>query len=58
MVLRKKRERTRFSLFLKAFTIGIDLYPTLGDFTVKNAKCRKEICMSRNDMWWAADTHN
>ena len=43
MVLRKKGDG--FLLFLKAFSWETDLYVTLGDFTVKNAKLGREICI-------------
>ena len=45
MVLRKKKKTDRFLLFLKAFSWETDLWVTLGDFTVKNAKLRREICI-------------
>ena len=35
----------RFLLFLKAFSWETDLWVTLGDFTVKNAKLGREICI-------------
>ena len=35
----------RFLLFLKAFSWETDLLVTLGDFTVKNAKLDREICI-------------
>ena len=34
-----------FLLFLKAFSWETDLWVTLGDFTVKNAKLGREICI-------------
>ena len=43
IVLRKKGDG--FLLFLKAFSWETDLCVTLGDFTVKNAKLEKEICI-------------
>ena len=52
-----------FLLFLKAFSWETDLWVTLGDFTVKNAKFGRDICatenqLSKNEMWCAADNHN
>ena len=44
VVLHKKKP-TGFFLFLKAFSWETDLWVTLGDFTVKNAKLGKEICI-------------
>ena len=43
IVLRRKGDE--FLLFLKAFASETDLRVTLGDFTVKNAKLGKEICI-------------
>ena len=45
MVLQKKKKKKAmvFLLFLKAFSWETDLWVTLGDFTVKNAKLGREI---------------
>ena len=43
IVLRKKGYR--FLLFLKAFSWETDLWVMLGDFTVKNAKLGREVCI-------------
>ena len=43
IVLRNKCDG--FLLFLKAFSWETDLWVTLGDFTVKNPKLRREICI-------------
>ena len=43
IVVRKKGDG--FLLFLKAFSWETDLLVTLGDFTVKNAKLGREICI-------------
>ena len=51
-------------LFLKAFSWETDLWVTLGDFKVKNAKLGRETCiltenrLSRNEMLCVADNHN
>ena len=42
VVLKKKRQ---VRLFLKAFAWETDLWVTLGDLTVKNAKLGMEICI-------------
>ena len=42
IVLRKKKA-TGLLVFLKAFSWETDLWVTLGDFKVKDAKFRKEI---------------
>ena len=42
---KKKKKRGGFLLFLKAFSWETDLWVTLGDFTVKNAKSGREICI-------------
>ena len=34
-----------FLLFLKSFSLETDLWVTLGDFAVKNAKLGREICI-------------
>ena len=44
IVLRGKKA-DGFLLFLKAFSWETDLRVTLGDFTVKNAKLGREICI-------------
>ena len=44
IVLRKKKGN-RVLLFLKAFSWETDPRVTLGDFTVKNAKLGREICI-------------
>ena len=43
IVLRKKADW--FSLFSKAFSWETDLWVTLGDFAIKNAKLGREICI-------------
>ena len=43
IVFRKKGNR--FLLFLKAFSWETDLWVKLGDFKVKSAKLRREICI-------------
>ena len=50
-------------LFLKAFSWETDLWVTLGELTVKNAKFGREIfikCtgnrLDRNEIWYAEDT--
>ena len=43
IVLQKKANR--FLLFLKAFSRETDLKVRLGDFTVRNVKLGREICM-------------
>ena len=58
----KNKKGDGFLLFLKAFSWETNLWVTLGDFTVKNAKLGKEICISWkskswNEMWCAADNH-
>ena len=42
-VLREKGDG--FLVFLKAFSWETDLWVTQGDFTVKNAKLGREICI-------------
>ena len=44
-VVLKKKKSDRFRLFLKAFAWETDLWVTLGDLTVKNAKLGMEICI-------------
>ena len=62
IVLRKKGDG--FLLFLKAFSWETDLWVTLGDFTVKDAKFGKEIFiltdnwLGRNEVWYAEDNHS
>ena len=36
-----------FLFFLKAFSWETDLWVTLGDFAVKNAKLGREICIQQ-----------
>ena len=43
IVLRKKADGVL--LFLKVLSSGIDLLVTLGDFTVKNAKFGRKVCI-------------
>ena len=43
IVLQKKGDG--FLLFLKAFSWETDLWVTLSDFTLKNAKLGREICI-------------
>ena len=45
MVLREKKGEAGFLLFLTAFSWDTNLWVTLGDFTVKNAKLGQEICI-------------
>ena len=62
IVLKKKGDG--FALFLKAFSWEIDLWVTLGDFTVKKRKIGKgnlyltENRLSRNEILCATDNHN
>ena len=62
IVLRKKGDG--FLLFLKALSWGTDLWVTLGDFIVKNAKIGKgnlyltENRLSSNKMCCTSDNHN
>ena len=41
-----------FLLFLKAFSWEIDLCVTLGDFTVKNVKLGRDICIYKLKIEW------
>ena len=40
-----KQQKPRTALVLKAFSWETDLWVTLGDFTVKNPKLGREICI-------------
>ena len=42
---KKKKKGDGFSLFLNAFSWETNVWVTLGDFTVKNAKLGREICI-------------
>ena len=46
--MRKKGDG--FLLFLKAFSSETDLWVTLGDFTVKNPKLGRKICLLKIDL--------
>ena len=49
IVLRRKGDG--FLLLLKAFSWETDLWVTLGDFTVKNVKLGREICIELKINW-------
>ena len=62
IVLKKKRRRL-FAFFFKASSWKTDLWVTLGDFTVINAKLgrlrlKPENQLSWNEMCCSADNHN
>ena len=60
---KKKKKGDGFLLFSKAFSWEIDLWVTLGGFTVKTQNWEgksvlSENWLSRNEMWCAADNYN